>query len=103
VEVRREYRLPALVVTCGKQGILALTPEGDFLAAASEQAVVNAAGAGDAVSAGLAWRLSLGDGWEETLRWAAAAGAATVLTAGTADCELAQVERIYPQVKISRL
>ncbi|MCL4561511.1 MAG: hexose kinase [Chloroflexi bacterium] len=102
-DVRHANNLPALVVTCGKQGILALTTEGNFLATAPEQQAVNAAGAGDAVSAGLVWRLSLGDGWQRALCWAAAAGAATVLTEGTADCELAQVEGIYPQVSVSRL
>ncbi|MEW5959850.1 MAG: PfkB family carbohydrate kinase [Chloroflexota bacterium] len=100
--VAERYRLPALVLTCGKQGLLACTPEGEFLATAPPQPAVNAAGAGDTVSAALAWRLSIGDGWPATLRWAAA-GAASVLTAGTADCRPADLERILPQTTVQRL
>ncbi len=86
--------LPALILTCGKDGILGLTPDGLWLAAAPPQRQVNAAGAGDAVSAALAWRLAEGDAWPEALCWAAAAGAAVVLTEGTADCHLADIRRI---------
>ncbi len=93
-------KLPALVLTCGEEGILALTPAGVYLASSPVQKVVNAAGAGDAASAALAWRLSLGDSWPEALRWAAAAGAAVVLTEGTADCHMADVERILSQTQI---
>jgi 1-phosphofructokinase family hexose kinase len=98
-----QFRLPALVLTCGKQGILAFTPGGNFLITAPAQPVINAAGAGDTVSGALAWRLARGDNWPETLRWAAAVGAAAVLTEGTADCHLADVERILPQTTIQQL
>ncbi|KPL82894.1 hypothetical protein SE15_12715, partial [Thermanaerothrix daxensis] len=57
----------------------------------------------DATSAALAWRLSLGDPWPEALRWAAATGAATVLTEGTADCHFADVQNLYPLVQIREL
>jgi 1-phosphofructokinase family hexose kinase len=96
-------KLPALVITCGKQGIMALTPDGPYLATSPAQPVVNAAGAGDATSAALAWRLGLGDSWPDTLRWAAAAGAAVVLTEGTADCHLADVERIWAETTVQPL
>jgi 1-phosphofructokinase family hexose kinase len=101
--VFNQYRLPALVLTCGKQGILTFTPEGNFLVTAPAQPVINAAGAGDTVSGALAWRLARGDSWPETLRWAAAVGAAAVLTEGTADCHLVDVERILPQTSIQEL
>jgi 1-phosphofructokinase family hexose kinase len=98
--LREREQLPALLITCGADGVLALTPVGNYLATAPAQKVVNAAGAGDGVSAALAWRLSRGDNWPEVLRWAAATGAAVVLTAGTADCHLADVERILSQTKV---
>lgn len=96
----RKHLLLTLVVTCGKEGILAFTPEGKFLSTAPAQQAINAAGAGDAVSGALAWRLAGGDGWAKTLRWAAATGAAAVLTEGTADCHLADIEQILPKTTV---
>jgi 1-phosphofructokinase family hexose kinase len=93
-------RLCALVITCGSEGILAFTSEGAYLATVPSQQAVNAAGAGDGVSAALGWRLSQGDSWPEALRWAAATGAAVVLTEGTADCHIIDIERLYPQTSV---
>ena len=95
--MRQREQLPALVITCGAQGVLALTPTGNYLATPPPQAAVNAAGAGDAVSAVLAWRLSLNDSWPEALRRATATGAAVTLTEGTAECRPPDVERILPR------
>ncbi|GAB4446156.1 MAG: 1-phosphofructokinase family hexose kinase [Anaerolineae bacterium] len=97
------HRLPALVLTCGEDGLLGFTPEGVFRAVPPPQQAVNAAGAGDVSSAGLVWRLSLGDGWPEALRWAAALSAASVLTIGTADVNLPDAERILPAVTVEPL
>jgi 1-phosphofructokinase family hexose kinase len=98
--VREQVQLPALVITCGATGILACTPHGTYLARSPAQAVVNSAGAGDAASAALVWRLSQGDLWPEALRWAAATGAAVVITEGTADCCIADIERILTQTEV---
>ncbi len=62
--------------------------------------VVNAAGAGDAVLAGLAAALDRGQPVEEGLRLGFAAAAAVVLTPGTADCRRADVERFLPQIEL---
>jgi 1-phosphofructokinase family hexose kinase len=92
-----------LVITAGAEGILAVTAQGTYLANGPRLEAVNAAGAGDAVSAGLAYRLSLGDAWEEALRWAIAASAAVVLTEGTAECYLEDIQRLYPSAMVERL
>ena len=92
-----------LVITGGAEGILALTEQGVFLASGPRLEAINAAGAGDAVSAGLAYRLALGDAWDEALRWAIAASAAVVLTEGTAECYLKDIQRIYPLAVVQRL
>ncbi|MCG3206594.1 MAG: Tagatose-6-phosphate kinase [Anaerolineae bacterium] len=102
-QVRQQYQLPALVLTCGEQGIVAITPAGALHASCPPQPVVNAAGAGDVASAGLAWRLSLGEAWPAALRWTVAASAASVLTEGTADCRLADIEQILPQTTVRPL
>jgi 1-phosphofructokinase family hexose kinase len=101
--VRQRENIPALVITCGEDGLLALTPEGGYWAVSPPQTVISAAGAGDTVSAVLAWRFSQGDGWLEALRWAAAASAASVLTEGTAEVSQTEVERILPQVRVEAL
>jgi 6-phosphofructokinase 2 len=100
---RQRQHMPALVITCGAKGVVALTPAGDYLAVAPPQQAVNAAGAGDAVSATLVWRLSQGDTWAEALLRAAATGAAVTLTEGTAECRPADIERILPQTRVQPL
>jgi fructose-1-phosphate kinase PfkB-like protein len=102
-EIHRAHHLENLVITVGKEGLLAVTAEGAFLACAPSQEEVNAAGSGDAASAALAWQRSLGSPWPLALQWAAAAGAAVVLTEGTAECDRADVERIFPQVQVFEL
>jgi len=102
-EFRKNKQLRNLILTLGKEGILALTESGNYLAKASEQKPVNAAGAGDAVSSTLAWRFSLGDGWLDALRWASAVSAAAVLTKRTGDVEMEDAERIYTDVVIKEL
>lgn len=99
-KVYRSHDLHTLVITCGEQGILGLTPEGAFQAIPPRLKAVNTAGAGDAASAAIAWRQASGDSWEETLRWAAAVSAAVVLTEGTADCRMEDIQNIYPQVRV---
>jgi len=101
--VFKEKRLNALVITCAEDGILAFTPQGAFQAIAPKQQAVNAAGAGDATSSALVWRLSSGEEWADALRWAAATGAATVLTEGTADCCMEDILRILPEVSLTPL
>ena len=83
--------------------MLAFTPEGDFLTKAPLQKAVNAAGAGDSVSSTLAWRFSLGEGWEAALKWAGAVSAATVLTERTGDVVMSDVDRIYKDVTVTKI
>jgi 1-phosphofructokinase family hexose kinase len=99
--IQAQYQLPALVITCGPRGTLLFTPEVAYLATTPPQQAVNAAGAGDGVSAALVWRLAAGDNWPEALRWAVATGAAVVLTEGTADCHWTDVERLLPRAQVS--
>jgi 1-phosphofructokinase family hexose kinase len=92
-----------LILTCGKEGILAFTPENIFHAGCSEVKEVNAAGAGDAVSAAVVYRLSLGEDWKQALTWAAAVSAAVVLTEGTAECDMQDVQFFYPKAWVKEL
>lgn len=92
-----------VVITAGSGGILAVTPQQAYLARAPRQVAVNAAGAGDSVSAVLAYRLMQGDDWPDALRQAAATSAAVVLTEGTADCRIEDIQRILPLVEVDVL
>jgi len=98
-----QHAIANLVITCGREGILAITQTGSFHARAPIQPAVNAAGAGDGASAAIVWRLSLGDPWPEALRWAAAVSAAVVLTEGTADCRMSDVNAILPKTVVELL
>ena len=102
-ELYAEKNIKNLVITLGKNGILVLTSEGNYLVKAPFQKPVNAAGAGDAVSSTLAYRLSKGDSWESALRWASAVSAATVLTERTGDVDMKDVERIYKEVEVKKI
>jgi fructose-1-phosphate kinase PfkB-like protein len=101
-QVQERYSLPALVVTCGADGMLAVRPRTTYRVLVPPQAAINAAGAGDAASAGLAWRLSEGDSWEAALKWCGAVSAAAVLTEATGEVSRADVERIYPLVEVKK-
>lgn len=98
--VRQEHALPALVLTCGREGILIVTAKEVVQAQAPVQRAVNAAGAGDAASAALVWRRAQGNDWPEALRWAAAVSAASVGTEATAEVRQADVELLLPDVRL---
>ncbi len=102
-QLYKNEEIKNLVMTLGKNGMLAFTTEGNYLAKAPIQKPVNAAGAGDAVSSTLAYRLSKGDSWESALKWSSAVSAATVLTERTGDIEMADVERIYKEVEVRKI
>jgi 6-phosphofructokinase 2 len=95
--------LRTLIITCGKDGVLAFSAQKGYLGSSPPQQVVNAAGAGDAVSAALAWRFSAGDNLSDALRWAVAAGTAVILTPATAECHKEDVDRLWSQISIKEL
>jgi len=99
-QVRQAHDLPAIVLTCGRAGVVAITTEGVVQAQAPVQRAVNAAGAGDATSAAIVWRRAQGDDWAETLRWAAAVSAASVTTEATAEVRLVDVEHLLSDVRV---
>ena len=102
-ELRSSLKIQNLVMTLSREGIIALTTEGNFYAVAPQQVPVNAAGAGDSASSALVWKLSEHENWETALRWAAAVSSASVLTERTADFHFEDVNRIFPQVRIEKL
>lgn len=101
--VARMHNLPALVLTAGELGIIAATPAGLFHASCPPQQVLNAAGAGDAASAALAWRFSLGEDWPLALQWAVAVSAGSVGTPLTGQVDPAAVEPLFAQTVVRQI
>lgn len=112
LQVRQDLNLPALVITLGEKGLLAFKPHAAYRASCPPQPAFSAAGAGDAVSAALAWRLSQStridemigsqaeDPWLDALCWAVAAGTAGVLTEGTGELRIEDVHRFYKLAQV---
>lgn len=98
--VLHDHGLPVVALTCGREGVIVITPGEIVQAQAPVQRAINAAGAGDAASAAIVWRRSLGDSWTETVRWAAAVSAASVVTDGTAEVRGGDVDFLLPDVRL---
>ncbi len=107
----REY-LPDVVAELHGQGVpnvlVSLGEDGAFLSASGETwfgkppeiEIQNPVGAGDAMVAGLIWRMSIGDTIGAALPWSIACGTAAANQPGTGMPSLAVVENIYKQVVI---
>ncbi len=93
----------ALIITLGAQGALAVTADAAYTVAAPAVPLVSAAGAGDAVAAGVMLARRQGQGWGDALRLGVAAAAAVVMNEGTAVCTAAQVHEMLPQVQFQPL
>ncbi|MFI6538913.1 1-phosphofructokinase family hexose kinase [Nonomuraea sp. NPDC050547] len=91
----------SVVVSMGKDGLLAVTPEGDFRARMPYTVEGNPTGAGDALVAGLALGLVEAAAWPERLRRAAALGAAAVAAPVAGDFDHNVYTDIHPKIDIS--
>lgn len=81
-----EWAREAIIVTLGRQGILAVTNGGTYYAPGLSVPVVSPAGAGDAVAAGIMLGRRRGEDWPSTLIWASALAVTVIGNAGTAEC-----------------
>lgn len=88
------------VITLGADGALAILPERVYHIPPLKVDVVSAAGAGDAVLAGLAASIHRKEPIEEGLRLGFGAAAAVTLLPGTADCRREDVERLSAQIEL---
>jgi len=95
-----EAGIEIVVISRGKDGIIAATRRRIFKAVPPKVKVRSAVGAGDCCVAGLALKLAHGEPLIEACRLAVALGAAAVLTPGTELAHRADVERLLPQIKV---
>jgi fructose-1-phosphate kinase PfkB-like protein len=92
-----------VVATLGALGAVAVLGETSYHIPIIPVQVVNAAGAGDAITAGLALALSQGLPLEEGLRTGFAAATASLLTSSTGECDPQDVERLKNEVMLERI
>ena len=89
-----------VVITMGKDGALAILDDRSYRIPPIAVEVSSPAGAGDAVLAGLARALHLSEPLEAGLRLGIAAATAVCLQPGTADFDVADMERFLPRVEL---
>jgi 1-phosphofructokinase len=102
-EQLRALGVPAVVITRGSRGAIALTPDADYRVSAPSVEVESAIGAGDAFLAGLLLGLRRSEGWPRALARATAAGSASCLTPGTGLCRQRDVLRLMDEVRVERV
>lgn len=90
----------SVVITMGGEGAVAVREGRAWSVAPPREDVVRAVGAGDSFAAGLAVGLVRKLSFPDTLRLAAAAGAATALCPGTGLGRKEDVDRLLPQVQV---
>ncbi len=99
----RRMGIEVVVISRGKEGIIASTKGSLFKAVPPPVKVRSAVGAGDCTIAGLALKLAYGEPLIEACRLAVAMGTAAVLTPGTELCHRADVERLLPQIEVQEI
>ena len=97
------YGTEVVVTSLGENGAILVSTDKTWRAEAPHVHVLSAVGAGDSFLGVMVSRLATGHPLEDAFRYAVAAGAAAVLTPGTALCDRADVERLLPEVRIRNL
>lgn len=100
-QIIRDGQAQVVALSLGEQGALLVTAERTWRAPSLPVQVASAIGAGDSFVGGLIWALNRDADLEQAFRYGMAAGAAALLTAGTALCQPADVERLYHEVQLN--
>lgn len=99
----RERGAQAVVVSCGPDGLVAVTEAGCWRAVPPERVAGNPTGAGDAVAAALAVGLADGRPWPQRLADAVALGAAAVAAPLAGDFDAHTYRRLLPLVVLEQI
>jgi 1-phosphofructokinase family hexose kinase len=91
----------AVVVSCGAEGVVAVTDEGVWSAAPPEELAGNPTGAGDAVAAAVVCGMVDGSGWPERLAEAVALSAAAVAAPQAGSFDPAVYTRLRGGVEVA--
>ncbi|NSL04488.1 1-phosphofructokinase [Blautia glucerasea] len=98
-----ERGVKIVAVSLGADGSLAVGDDGIFRARVPKIDAVNTVGCGDSMIAGFALGLSKGLPLEETLRLASAISAAAAMREETGFFVMEDMEKLLPQIEITRL
>ncbi len=90
-----------VALSLGEDGALLVTADRALRARSVQVDVASTIGAGDSFVGGLVWALDREADLEQAFRYGMAAGAAALLTPGTALCQPADVERLSQQVVVT--
>ncbi|HET8598707.1 MAG TPA: 1-phosphofructokinase family hexose kinase [Segeticoccus sp.] len=93
----------AVVVSCGAEGLAAVTPEGSWMALPPKRIAGNPTGAGDACVAALAAGIADGSPWPERLADAVAMSAAAVLTPVAGELDHTAYRRFRERAAVEHL
>lgn len=95
-----QYGIRQVVVSMGHRGALYVSQERTVYTEGLAVPVRCTTGAGDSVVAALAYAAQNGFPWEEAVRFASAAGAASVMCSGTRPADMEQISALMPRVKL---
>ncbi|MFQ5473293.1 MAG: 1-phosphofructokinase family hexose kinase [Dehalococcoidia bacterium] len=95
----REWGIPLVLVTRGKQGAVAVG-ERSYRGIAPRVRAISAVGSGDAFLAGVVLTLSRGGSLEEAMELGISSGTAAVLTPGTELCHRREVDILRSRVRV---
>ncbi len=102
-EIKEVNRLKEVIVSLGGEGAIFVGEEGILKVKVPKLPVVSAVGAGDAFLGAYVMKRTEGASIEEALKWAGAAGAATVLTPGTQLCRKEDVLALLNRVEVEKI
>ncbi len=100
-QIIRDGQAQIVALSLGEDGALVITADQALRASSVPVTVKSSIGAGDSFVGGLVWALSRNINLEQAFRYGMAAGAAALLTTGTALCQAADVERLHDEVIIT--
>lgn len=89
-----------LVISMGSAGALMVSADEDVHVRPPVVPIRSKVGAGDSMVGGLTLALARGWSLREAVRYGVACGSAAVMSEGTGLCQLEDVERLYPRVKV---
>lgn len=101
VRITKRYKTN-VVLSMGSYGAIVAKGHDIFLVSSPSVEAKSAVGSGDCMLAGLAYGVSHGFSFEESIVWGVAAGAANTLTIGAGQFKLADFESLCSQVRITR-
>jgi len=97
----KDKKAQVVVVSLGDEGALMVSADGCWYAAALQVPVVSAVGAGDSFVAGMVAALARSEPLLDSFKWGVACASASLATAGTGLCDVADVRRLYRSVTLT--